>query len=214
MSQRALMSGGLARPASGTSDDVRERWGGHARLPGRITDLEQVARRVEEVKLAAGEEAVLAVSELFDLHPSLVEEPDRLLPFLRREGEGVMQAVVLLRGPVELLLALAKQDIVVAHVEARHVGVAQPPAIFETEQVAVEALALLQIVDRDGPVGDAVDLEHILTSARVSGATRLYCAGCTWGRAVCLSTSLGVILRRGSKNIVEARRDSLTVITS
>src|SRR5207245_2405480 len=103
------------------------------------------------------------------------EEPDRLLPSLRREGEGVMQAAVLLRGPVELLLALAKQDIVVAHVEARHVGVAQPPAIFETEQVAVEALALLQIVDRDGPVGDAVDLEHILTSVRVSGAARFYC---------------------------------------
>ena len=36
------MSGGVARPASG-SDDVRERRGGHPRLPGRITDLEQVA---------------------------------------------------------------------------------------------------------------------------------------------------------------------------
>src|SRR5437899_12638992 len=86
-----------------------------------------------------------------------------------------MQAVVLLRGPVELLLALADQDVVAAHVEARHVGASQPAAIFKTEQVAVEALALLQIVDRDGPVGDAVDLEHVLTSVRISGAARQYC---------------------------------------
>src|SRR5439155_3464896 len=177
------MSGGVARPASG-SDDVRERRGGHPRLPGRITDLEQVARRIEEVQLPAGEEAVLAVDELFNLHPSLVEEPDRLLPFLWREGEGVMQAVVLLRGPVELFLALAEQDIVAAHVEARHVGVAQPAAIFKTEQVAVEALALLQIVDRDGPVGDAVDLEYVLTSVQLSGDVTLYCgAAVDSGRA-------------------------------
>ena len=62
------MSGGVARPASG-SDDVRERRGGHPRLPGRITDLEQVARRIEEVQLAAGEEAVLAVDELSTFTP-------------------------------------------------------------------------------------------------------------------------------------------------
>jgi hypothetical protein len=48
---------------------------------------------------------------------------------------------------MELLLALAKQDVVPAYVEARHVGVAQPAATFQTEQVAVEALALFQIVD-------------------------------------------------------------------
>jgi len=51
---------------------------------------------------------------------------------------------------MELLLALAKQDVVAAHVEARHVGVAQPAATFQTEQVAVEALALFEIVDRVG----------------------------------------------------------------
>src|SRR6058998_1407534 len=157
------MSGGVARPASG-SDEVRERRGGHPRLPGRIADLEQVARRIEEVQLAAGEEAVLAIGELYELHASLVKEPHRLLPFLRREREGVMQAVVLLRGPIELLLALAEQDVVAAHVEARHVRVAESAAILETEQVAVEALTLCQIVDRDGPVGDAVDLEHVRTS--------------------------------------------------
>src|SRR2546425_9395072 len=123
------MSGGVARAASG-SDDVRERRGGHPRLPGRITDLEQVARRIEKVQLAAGEEAVLAVGELFDLHPPLVEQPDRLLPFLRREREGVMQAVVLLGGPGELLLALSEQDGVAAHVEARHVGGALPASTF------------------------------------------------------------------------------------
>src|SRR6266581_3576965 len=152
-----------SRPAS-VSDDVHERRGGHPRRPAWITDLEQVARRIEKVQLPAREEAVRAVRELFDLHPPLVEESDRLLPFARREGEGVMQAVVLLRGPMKLLLALAEQDVVAAHVEARHVGVAQPAAIFQTVQVAVEALALVQIVDRDGPVRDAVDLEHVLTS--------------------------------------------------
>src|SRR3989442_9007859 len=87
-------------------------------------------QRIEEVQLAAGEEAVLAVDELFDLHPSLVEEPDRLLPFLWREGEGVMQAVVLLRGPGEALLSLPEQDVVGAPVEARHVGGGPPAAVF------------------------------------------------------------------------------------
>src|SRR5436309_1593169 len=128
--------------SSAGSDDVRERRGGHPRRPGRIADLEQVARRIEKVQLPASEEAVRAVRELFDLHPPLVEESDRLLPFLRREGEGVVQAVVLLRGPMERLRALAEQDVVAAHVEARHLGVAQPAAIFQTEQIAVEALAL------------------------------------------------------------------------
>jgi len=78
-----------------------------------------------------------------------MEEPDRLLPFLWREGEGVMQAVVRLRSPVERNLPLAQQDVVAAHVEARHARVPQPAAIFKTEQIAVEALAFLQIVDRD-----------------------------------------------------------------
>src|SRR2546427_9507498 len=125
------MSGGVARPASG-SDDVRERRGGHSRLPSRITDLEQVARRIEEVQLAAGEEAVLAVDELFDLHPSLVEEPDRLLPFLWREGEGVMQAVVLLRGPVEVLPSPPEQEGVAGPVEARPLGGAPPAPRIQT----------------------------------------------------------------------------------
>src|SRR5437899_12852843 len=149
-----------SRPAS-VSDDVHERRGGHPRRPAWITDLEQVARRIEKVQLPAREEAVRSVRELFDLHPPLVEESDRLLPLARREGEGVMQAVVLLRGPMKLLLALAEQEVVAADVEARHVGVTQPAAIFQTEQVAVEALALVQIVDGDGPVRDAVDLEHV-----------------------------------------------------
>jgi hypothetical protein len=45
--------------------------------------------------------------------------------------------------------------------DARHPGVAQSAAIFKTKQVSVEALALLEIVDRDRPVGHAVDLEHV-----------------------------------------------------
>src|SRR5262249_60947951 len=80
-------SGGVTRAASGTND-VGEGRGRHARLPGRIAHLEQIARRVKKIELAAGEETVLAVGELFDLHSSFVEEPDRLLPLFRREGEG------------------------------------------------------------------------------------------------------------------------------
>src|SRR2546428_7026600 len=131
--------------SSAGSDDVRERRGGHPRRPGRIADLEQVARRIEKVQLPASEEAVRAVRELFDLHPPLVEESDRLLPFLRREGEGVAQAVVLLRGPMERLPSLAQHGVVAAPAGARPLGGGPPAARFPTQPNAGEAPALLLI---------------------------------------------------------------------
>src|SRR5262249_23070492 len=68
----------------------------HARLPGRITELEQVAARVQEVHLAPEEEAALAIDDgLGHADAPLVEQLAGPVEHLGSDLERMMEAIVL-----------------------------------------------------------------------------------------------------------------------
>src|SRR5712692_9554996 len=132
----------------------------HSGCPCGVAQLQQVAAGVEEVELPSGEEAVLAVNEIHDGDAPLAEKLAGLLEDLRAHRERVVEAVVLLGCPDDPIVALAEQDRVTAHGETTHPGVTEATLVLEAEHVAVESLCFFQVVDRDRPVGDAIDLQH------------------------------------------------------
>src|SRR5262249_2835163 len=79
---------------------------------------------------------------------------------LRAHGERVMHPRILDKGVINGRGTLAEQDMVRTGGETRHAGVAEPAHRGETEEVPVEGLRLLQVVDGNGPVRDAFDVQQ------------------------------------------------------
>ncbi len=73
-------------------DDILVRGRGHAGLPGRIAQLQPVAAGVEEILFSSREMTFGAVNQLFDGDFLLVKNFAGLDQRLRRDGERVMDA--------------------------------------------------------------------------------------------------------------------------
>src|SRR5262245_27577322 len=71
-----------------------------------------------------------------------------------------MHLRILDEGVINRRGTLAEQDMMLTSGATRHPGSAEPAHQGETEQVPVESLRLLQVVDRNGPVRDAFDVQE------------------------------------------------------
>src|SRR2546427_2187937 len=97
-----------------------------------------------------------------------------------------MHLRILDKGVIYRRGTLAEQDMVPTGDETRYPGVTEPAHRGETEQVPVEGLRLLQVVDGNGPVRDAFDVQEthriLLTFHRGSpyGAGSTPGVACTW----------------------------------
>src|SRR5712691_9538512 len=89
--------------------------------------------------------------------PKQLARPDE---GLRAHGERVMHLRILDKGMIHHRSTFAEQDMVPTGGETRHAGGAEPAHRGETEQVPVEGLRLLQVVDGNGPVRDAFDVQE------------------------------------------------------
>src|SRR5690349_23041327 len=72
----------------------------------------------------------------------------------------MMHLRILDKGVIDRRGTLAEQDMVRTGGETRYPGVAEPAHRSEPEQVPVEGLRLLQVVDGNGPVRDAFNVQE------------------------------------------------------
>src|SRR5262245_31615428 len=72
----------------------------------------------------------------------------------------MVQAAVLLRGAVDRVLALTKNNIVVAELEAGLRRSGESPDILQTEDFTVELFRLFQIIHRNRPVHHRIEFQH------------------------------------------------------
>lgn len=131
----------------------------HASFPGWVTQLEPIAARIEEIKLPAGEKTFGAIIQPVDWNFSFLENLAGLHQRFRADGEGMVHVLVLGKGFVDVRRAFAEQDVVVANVEARHAGIAQPTERFEAEQVAVKLFGFIKAIHRNRPVRHTFDFK-------------------------------------------------------
>src|SRR5215475_9835874 len=97
-----------------------------------------------------------------------------------------MHLRILDKGVIHRRGTLAEQNMVRTGGETRYPRVTEPAHRGETEQVPVEGLCLLQIVDRNGPVRDAFNMQETqwhppsVDRGAPSGACSSPSAACTW----------------------------------
>ena len=94
-------------------------------FPGRIAQLEPVPARIVKIKLPSREITLGAVMELDDGYFLFVKNLTCLHECLRAHREGMMDSLLNAGYFVDRLLALAKQDVVIANVEAGHDRIAE-----------------------------------------------------------------------------------------
>src|SRR5262249_51766035 len=137
-----------------------ERRPGHARGPGGIAKFQPIATGIKKIQSPPGEAPLLPMIQVLDPDlplPKHLTCPDEGLWAHR---ERVMHLRILDKGVIHRRGTLAEQDMVLTGGETRHPGIAKPAHRGETEQVPVEGLRLLQVVDGNGPVRDAFDVQE------------------------------------------------------
>src|SRR4030095_15309179 len=119
-----------------------------------------IATGIEKIQFPTGEDPLLPMIQVLNPDMPLPKQLARPYQGLWTHGERVMNLRILDKGVINRRGTLAEQDMVLTDGETRHPGVAEPAHRGETEQFPVEVLRLLQVVDGNGPVRDAFDVQE------------------------------------------------------